>query len=62
MILYADEIIDKNGEKVYNINNSVCSILCHVTLATFDHVFAIPMKRFKNYINFYCNGLAEHKR
>ena len=62
MVLYADEIVDRNEEKVYNINNNVCSILCHVIMATFNHVFAMPLMRFKNYINFYCNGLAENKR
>ena len=62
MVLYADEIVDRNEEKVYNINNNVCSILCHVTLAACNHVLAMPLKRFKNYINFYYNGLAENKR
>ena len=62
MVLYADEIVDRNEEKVYNINNNVCSILCHVTLATCNHVFAMPIKRLRNYINFYRNGLAENKR
>lgn len=62
MVLYADEIVDRNEEKVYNINNNVCSILCHVTLATCNHVFAMPIKRLRNYMNFYRNGLAENKR
>ena len=26
MVLYADEIVDKNEEKVYNIQNNLCAI------------------------------------
>ena len=62
LVLYADEIVDRNEEKVYNIQNSVCSILSHVTLTTCQHVFVLPIKRIRNYVHFYCNGLAETKR
>jgi len=61
MVLYADEIIDKNEEKVYNIQNNVCAILYHVALSTCLHTFLMPVKRINNYFQFYCNRLADNK-
>lgn len=59
MILYADEIIDKNQEKVYNIQNNFCAILYHVTTASSLHLFVLPIRRIKNYVKFYYHGLAK---
>ena len=62
MVLYADEIIDKNQKKVYNIQNNLCAILYHVTLSSCLHLFVLPIRRVKNYFHFYCHGLAETDR
>ena len=59
MILYADEIIDKNQEKVYNIQNNFCAILYHVTTACCLHLFVFPIRRINNYLKFSCYGLAK---
>lgn len=61
MVLYADEIVDRNEEKVYSIQNNICSILAHVAATTCRHVFLLPVLRFKNYCQFYINGLGAFK-
>ena len=59
MVLYADEIIDKNEEKVYNIQNNCCAIAFHVTAASCLHLFVLPIRKIQNYFQFYCNRLAK---
>ena len=59
MVLYADEIVDKNEEKVYNIQNNLCAIGYHVARASCLYIFVFPIRKIKNYFRFYFNRLAE---
>ena len=59
MVLYADEIVDRNEEKVYNIQNNVCAIGYHVVRASCLYMFVLPVRKIRNYFQFYFNRLAE---
>jgi len=59
IVLYADEIVDKNDENVYNIQNNPIAILYHVLAATLQTVLVAPVQKIRNFFQFYCHKLAD---
>jgi len=59
LVLYADEVIDKNEEKVYHIQSNPLAVLCHTLLSTLQLVFISPIQKIKNFFQFYCHKLAD---
>ena len=59
MVLYADEVVDKNEENVYHIQNNPIAVLYHILTATLQIVFVAPLQKLKNFFQFYFHKLAD---
>jgi len=59
IVLYADEVIDKNDENVYHIQSNPLAVLCHTLLSTMQLVFLSPVIKIRNFFQFYCHKLAD---
>jgi len=59
LVLYADEVIDKNEENVYHIQSNPLAVLYHTLLSTLQLVFISPVMKIRNFFQFYCHKLAD---
>jgi len=59
MVLYADEVVDKNEENVYHIQNNPIAVLYHILTSTLQIVFVAPLQKLKNFFQFYFHKLAD---
>jgi len=59
LVLYADEVVDKNEEKVYHIQSNPIAVLCHALISTLQLVFISPIQNIRNFFQFYRHKLAD---
>jgi len=61
MLLYADQILDKNEEKVYSITCSFTAIMAHSLAAATRTLIFAPVLALSHAIRFYSHSLADIK-
>jgi len=61
MLLYCDEIKDKNEEKVFNIDSNPVTVLSHCLMSLVHTLLISPLLTLSNYVNFYSRTLADNK-
>jgi len=61
MVLYCDEIKDKNEEKVFNIDSNPLTVLTHALVCLVQTALISPLLSLSNSLQFYSRTLADNK-
>lgn len=61
MLLYADQIIDKNDESVYWIECNLASLVCRLSISTARLLIFEPLLGLSHALRFYSHSLADIK-